>query len=75
MNTDKIERLLTRIDIRQQYALPVLRTTGTQRETFINFMKHESGIEAENLIPEKLSRTEKKIFIDYTSIENTARAW
>lgn len=75
MNNNKTERLLARIDMRKPFAQTVLYTTGAQRETFVNFMKHESGIEAENLIPEKLSRTEKKAFIDYTSIENTASAW
>ena len=71
----KTERLLEKIDTYKPIVQPILHTTDAQRETFINFMKHESGIEAENLIPEKLSRTEKKAFIDYTSIENTARAW
>lgn len=71
----RTKRLLEKIDMYKPIVQPILHTTDAQRETFINFMKHESGIEAENLIPEKLSRTEKKAFMDYTSIENTARAW
>lgn len=71
----KINRLLEKIESRKEFAQTVLYGTDSQRETFINFMKHESGVEADNLIPEKLSRTEKKGYIDYTSIENTANAW
>lgn len=71
----KTERLLARIELRKPLVQDILYAVGTEQETFINFFKHESGVEADNLIPEKLSRTEKKAFIDYTSIENTARAW
>ncbi len=72
---NKTNRLLENIEMRKPFAQTILYSIGPERQTFINFLKHESGIEAENLIPEKLSRTEKKAFIDYTSIENTARAW
>lgn len=74
--TDNIQRLLKQIKENKRQIINLIQADKYNNSlNAMNYVRHELDTEASILFPEKLSKPEKTLKMDYNNLANMAEAW